>query len=146
MKKFSFNLERLLRIREHEERECEIQLGKAVSECVRIEQRISSCGGEIDRTLLSRGRPDGREADFLAMEMYKRRMNSEIASLKNELRDAEKVRDEIREEFMERSRARKVLTKLKEKRESEYYREQQKIEFNLVDEINNSRAVSRPQV
>ena len=144
MKKFSFNLERLLRIREHVEREWEIKLGHAVSECVRIEQRIAACGTEIERVLLSRGAIDNREADFLAMELYKRRMTDEIGRLKSELIGAEKVRDEVRQQFLEHSRNRKVLSKLREKREAEYYKEQQKIEFNVVDEINNSRAVERP--
>lgn len=143
MRKFRFNLERLLKIREHDERDWEIKLGHAVSECVRIETRMASCSSEIERTLLTRGRVESREADFYSMELYKRRMNDEIRSLSAELVEAEKKRDEIREIFIEHSKNRKVLSKLREKREREYYKEQQKIEFNVVDEINNSRAAGR---
>jgi len=143
MKKFRFNLERLLRIREHEEREWELKLGKAVSECVRLENAIKGCRGEIERVLLTRGDIESREADFFSMELYKRRMNDEIGRRSAELAEAEKHRDEIRESFIEYSKNRKVLSKLKEKREREYYKEQQKIEFNVVDEINNSRAAGR---
>jgi len=143
MKKFRFNLERLLRIREHEEREWELKLGKAVSECIRLEADINGCRGEIDRVLLTRGNIESRETDFLTMEMYKRRMNDEIIHRSRELAEAEKYRDKIRESFIEYSKNRKVLSKLKEKREREYYKEQQKIEFNAADEINNSRAAGR---
>ena len=55
MKRFKFNLERLLKIREHEEHEWEIKLGKAVSECVRIQTEIESRQSEISKTLLTRG-------------------------------------------------------------------------------------------
>ena len=144
MKKFKFNLERLLRIREHEEREWEIKLGKAVSECVRIENGMTHCRAEIERTLLTRGSIESREADYLSMEMYKRRMNNEIRSLSAELVEAEKQKESVRETFIEYSKNRKVLSKLKEKREREYYKEQNKIEFNAVDELNNSRAAGSP--
>ncbi|MBI9105133.1 MAG: flagellar export protein FliJ [Spirochaetales bacterium] len=143
MHKFRFNLERLLRIREHEEQGWKIKLGKAVSECVRIETRISSCGSEIERILLTRGSIENREADFFSMELYKRRMTSEIQSFSVELVEAQKRRDSVRETFIEHSKNRKVLSKLKEKREHEYYKKQLKIEFNEVDEINNSRAAGR---
>jgi flagellar FliJ protein len=127
-------------MREHDEHDWEIKLGKAVSECARIENRIDQCQSEIKRVLFSRGGIESREYDYYIMELYKRRMNSEISSLKLELREAEKKRDEVREIFIEHSKNRKVLSKLKEKREREYYKEQLKIEFNVVDEINNSRA------
>lgn len=142
MRKFVFNLERLLRLREHEEHEVEIRLGQAVTECVRIEAGISHRRSEIDRVLKTRGGLDGREDTLLAMEMYKRRMKDELLELGNELRLAESKRDEVREEFLEYSKKRKVLTKLKEKREAEYYKKQLKIEHDLVDEINNARAAS----
>ena len=141
MKRFSFNLERLLKLREHEEQEWEIKLGRAVTECVRIENDIRQRSSEIDRVLRTRGSVDGREDAFYAMEMYKRRMSSELAELGDELSRAEAERDKVREQFLEFSKRRKVLSKLKEKREAEYYKEQMKIEHDLIDEINNARAV-----
>ncbi len=143
MRRFKFNLERLLKLREHEERDWEIKLGQAVSECVRIEGEIGRRTSEIDRVLTTRGRLDGREGELLAMEMYKRRMKYELIELGDELSLAEKKRDEVRSGFLEVSKRRKVLTKLKEKREAEYYKEQLKIEHNLIDEINNGRAANR---
>ena len=142
MRKFRFNLEKLLKIRMHHEREWEIKLGQAVSECVRIENDMKQCSAEIERVLQTRGRIEHRENDFLAMEMYKRRMKHEIRELTEELEDAEKTREEIREKFLHFSRERKVLSKLKEKRAKEYYKEQLKIEHEMIDEINNGRAAS----
>ena len=142
MKKFTFNLQRLLRLREHEERKREIELGKAVTECVRIENEISRRSSEIDRVLRTRGRIENRENAFFSMEMYKRRMREEIIRLSRELDEAEKERDRIREIFLEASKNRKVLSRLREKREKEYYKEQIKTEFNVIDEINNGRAAA----
>lgn len=146
MKRFEFNLERLLRLREHEEHEWEIKLGQAVTECVRIETKINHCTHELDRVLKTRGAVDGREDQLFVMEMYKRRMSSEMVKLSKDLKLAEAKRDEIRVDFLEISKKRKVLSKLKEKREAEYYKKQNKIEHDLVDEINNARAASRSVV
>ena len=146
MKKFVFNLERLLKLREHEEHEWEIKLGQRVSECVRIQNEIGNRRSEIDRVLRTRGRFDGREDAMLAMELYKRRMKYELIELGDELTLAESKREEVRGEFLEASRKRKVLSKLKEKREAEYYKQQMKIEHDLGDEINNARAASRSAV
>ena len=143
MRKFKFNLERLLRIREHEEHDWEVKLGRAVTECVRIETGIKHRASEIDRVLRTRGVLQGREDDLLSMEMYKRRMSKEIGELGNELKNAETKRDDVRAQFLEVSKRRKVLSKLKEKREAEYYRHQLKIEHDQIDEINNGRAANR---
>ena len=74
------------------------------------------------------------------MEFYKHRMNKEAGELRNKLVRAEKERDKVKADFLEVSKNRKILTKLKEKREKEYYKQQLKQEFNNTDEINNSRA------
>ncbi len=140
MKRFKFNLERLLKIREHEEHEWEIKLGKAVSECVRIQTEIERRQSEISKTLLTRGSINNREEELLVMEFYKHRMNKEAGELRNKLVRAEKERDKVKADFLEVSKNRKILTKLKEKREKEYYKQQLKQEFNNTDEINNSRA------
>ena len=142
MRKFKFNLERLLRIREHDEQNWEIKLGRTVSECVRIETGIKNRTSEIDRVLITRGEMHGREEDLLSMEMYKRRMNKEIGELGTKLKKAESKRDEVRKQFLEVSKRRKVLSKLKEKREAEYYKHQLKIEHDQIDEINNGRAAN----
>ncbi|MDC7228574.1 MAG: flagellar FliJ family protein [Spirochaetales bacterium] len=143
MKKFQFNLQRLLNLREHEEHEWEIKLGQAVTECVRIEGEIKNRTSEIDRVLRTRGAVDGREDQLLAMELYKRRMKFELIELGDELKRAESKRDEIRGDFLEVSRNRKVLSRLKEKREAEYYKDQLKKEHDQIDEINNARAAGR---
>ena len=143
MKKFKFNLQRLLRIREHEEQKWEIKLGRAVSECVRLEQEINRRKGEISRMIKGGGQVENREDLLLSMEMYKRRMGREILDLGRKLEEAEKERDTVRETFLEVSKNRKILSKLREKREAEYYKEQKKMEFNEIDEINNGRVPGR---
>lgn len=146
MRKFKFNLERLLRIRAHEEQDWEIKLGRTVAECVRIQTDIKHRTSEIDRVLKTRGELQGHENDHFSMEMYKRRMKKEIGELDNELEKAELKHDEVRLQFLEVSKRRKVIAKLKEKRELEYYKHQRKIEHEMIDEINNGRAANRTNV
>jgi flagellar export protein FliJ len=110
MRKFKFNLERLLRIRKHEEQQWEIKLGHSVSDCVLLEADIRHRSSEIERISKIPGGIQGRESDLLSMEMYKRRMNKEIGELNVKLKKAESKRDEVRAQFLEVSKRRKVLT------------------------------------
>ncbi|MDC7126785.1 MAG: flagellar export protein FliJ [Spirochaetales bacterium] len=143
MHKFKFNLEKLLKIREHDEHEYEIKLGQAVSKCVRIENDIKHCFSEIDR-MIDTGAGAGLSQEYLlSMDMYRRRMNADIETLQSQLTSAREEMEKVRADYLEASKKRKVLTKLKEKREAEYYKQQRKNEFNEIDEMNNGRAAAR---
>lgn len=142
MRRFSFNLEKLLIIREHEEKEWEIRLGKAVSNCVNIEMAIKDRHKEIKKIIgLSANNVENNNY-LLSANIYRNRMEQEIIGLEEELKKAKEERDEIKADYLEASKKRKVLYKLKEKREREYYKAQRKIEFNEIDEMNNARAAS----
>ena len=60
-----------------------------------------------------------------------------------QLIEKEKVRDAIRAGYLEASRARKVLDRLKEKRAQAYHREQLEDEVKLLDDLGSSNAARR---
>lgn len=144
MKRFHFNLQRILALREYREKDWEIKLGEVTGRCVRLKQSI------LERT---RNRESALRAwhqtaltDVLyarSMEEYIRRMNHEQARLEVELEQAEAEREEVQKQFIEASRERKVLENLKDKRMQEYYKDQLKTEFKNIDEMNTGAAVRK---
>lgn len=141
MRKFHFSLERLLRLREHKEKDWEIKLGEATGRCVRTRHAINDREEKHRRVLADRV-GQSRET-LMAAELYMRRMRLEAAQLRQELEVAEAERLKIQVSYLEASRDRKVLEKLKEKKEKEYTREQLKKDFDILDEINSGAAARR---
>ena len=135
MKKFHYPLERLLKLRRHTEQEWEIKLGEATGRCVRIKRAIAQREANHRRVLGERGSlsPD----NLMAGELYLSRMRQEAAALRQELEEAEAERLKVQASFLEASRERKVLQKLKEKQEKAYLKEELKREFAEADDRNS---------
>ncbi|MBN1649380.1 MAG: flagellar export protein FliJ [Spirochaetales bacterium] len=136
MRRFSFRLEKLLGIRRHREELLEIELGRAVGRCIRIQHEIDRRMAERRRILTQTGSDDIR-AEF-AKGVYVYRMEKEAGKLRKELVEAEKVRERAKQKFLEASRERKVLDKLKERRQTEYNRAQKAEEIKTSDDLVNA--------
>jgi len=146
MRRFQFRLERFLELRRWKEREWELKLAKALGECLLLEQRIRQIGEEIGASRLAEY-TEGRRVDVEAMarrELYVQRLAMEreraVVALEERRREMEKVR--LR--YLEASKERKVLDKLKERRSEEYYDRQLDEEYRTVDDMNNSAAARTP--
>ena len=139
MRRFAFKLERLLKLREHAEKDWENRLGEITSRCNVCRRRIAGKEADHSRILEARSRGTG-VTDLTAAELFMRRMREEIRSLNGELAGLEKTREEIQARYLEASRERKILQKLKERQEQEYMKEQVKEEAKILDDINNSAA------
>ncbi|MCL2479323.1 MAG: flagellar export protein FliJ [Treponema sp.] len=117
MKRFSFNLEKVLSLRKFREQETEIELGKAIGVLSEIERNIRTVAEERMRT---GDQFSGNGAIIRAYMMYTARLDLEKERLLVEAAKAELMVEAARTHYLEASRERKVLDKLKEKRESEY--------------------------
>lgn len=135
MKKFHYPLERLLKLREHTEQEWEIKLGEATGRCVRTRKAITQREANHRRVLGERRSLS--PVDLMAGELYLSRMRQEAEALRKELEDAEAERLKIQASFLEASRERKVLQKLKEKQERAYMKDELKREFSEADDRNS---------
>jgi len=144
MKRFDFNLQRILSLREYREKEWEIKLGEITGRCVslsrKIEDRIRNRQAAL-RTWHETGSNDVFYAAY--MEEYMQRLSIEQIRLEDELEEAEVRRAEVQQKYLEASKERKVLENLKDKRRQEYYKEQLKTEFRNVDEMNTSAALRK---
>lgn len=145
MKRFHFRLERLLELRSYRERQWLAKLAAASGHCIRLSQRIT------EASVAARGAfyidiKRGRELDLSLLsyrEHYINRMNLEQKKLKKELEEKLRRRSEVQKRYQEVSRDKKVLEKLRSKRESEYYAQAKLEEFKIADDLNSSQFIRK---
>jgi flagellar export protein FliJ len=90
----------------------------------------------------------GSELDLSVLtykEHYINRLGQEQRKLQKELEEKMRHRGEVQQKYQEVSRDKKVLEKLKSKRETDYYRQGKLEEFKAVDDLNSSRFVRKSQ-
>jgi len=145
MRRFQFRLERFLDLRRWKEREWELALAKILGECLLLENRIREIGTEIGASRLAVFTV-GARVDIEAMtrrELYVQRLARERERTQVTLTEKRKEMEKVRARYLEASKERKVLDKLKERRAEEYYDRQRDEEFKTVDDLNTAAAVSR---
>ena len=135
MRRFRFRLERLLALKRYREREWETKLARATGACMLTQRSIDRSKRAWARSFLSLG-GDGLDLErILSAEAYRKRMEATVEQLEAQLERQTAELEEVRTGYLSASRERKVLAKLKERKESEYMRDQRQEEFKSMDEI-----------
>jgi len=140
MRRFQFRLERFLELRRWKEREWELALARVLGECLLLEKRIAEITADVAASFLAVFR-SGTRIDIETMsrrELYVRRLSVERERTQAALVEKEKELEEVRAKYLEAAKDRKVLDKLKERRETEYYERQVDEEFKTIDDINTA--------
>ena len=119
MKAFTFNLEKVLDLRKFHEEEAKIELGRAVGALAELEGKIMSLAEERTKAAASQFNPENSPATIQQYMYYIMRLDQFKEYLLNEAAMAEVKVEKAREAYLEASRERKVLDKLKEKRQAE---------------------------
>ncbi|MDR1587810.1 MAG: flagellar export protein FliJ [Treponema sp.] len=136
MKRFSFGMEKVLSLREYREEEAKLELGRAVGALAEIEDKIRRTAGNRCRAAQERFSGKNSALDIAVWDNYIIRLDQEAEKLTEEAARAEAIVEEKRELYLEASRERKVIEKLKEKREKEYRREVFAEETKELDDIS----------
>ena len=141
MKRFRFRLQRLLDVRRHEEQQVQLRLGAATGKVVAIDRRLD----EI--TVQQRVELAARSASFdtgslLAGELYRTRLDQERQRLLGERKQRAEELGAVLAEYAEVARRRKVVDKLRERRERQFEREQRAQEIAAADDLTNSRVAA----
>jgi flagellar FliJ protein len=140
MRRFRFRLERFLDLRRWKERERELALAKVLGEVLLLERRIAEIGELIDASLFGEFRRENR-IDVGAMarrELYAQRLARERENRRAALVVKQRELEEARARYLEASKDRKVLQKLRERRETEYYEQAVDEEFREIDDMNTA--------
>lgn len=137
MKPFAFGLEKVLKLRKYYEDEAKIELGRAVSYLADLERKIEVLAGERVRASAAQFSPGNGAREIQQYAFYIIRLDNIKEELLKETALAEMKVEEAREAFLEASRERKVLDKLKEKRQKEYGKARQNEETGILDDISS---------
>ena len=142
MKKIVFSMEKILDLREYEEKQAQIELGKAIADAEKIRQQLNFVATEKAK-MLSMDISGTSINERLVHENYLVRLDRQKEVLLEELAAAELIVEEKRAVFAEALKKRKVLSNLKEKQLQQYKKEKQLEEDNIVDDIVTSRFKSK---
>lgn len=138
MKRFSFSLQKLLSLREFREKEAELALGKANATRNAIANELEEVG--VKRTAAAFERKGNVPLeDLLYIEHFITRLDGKKEELLIDLAEAELIVEQMREKFLVATRDRKVITKLKEKKEIAWHKEVLNDEAAILDDIANYR-------
>jgi len=143
MKPFSFSLEKVLNLRKFREEEAKIELGRAVGILAELEERIRKVAQERVRAASQQFNPQNTAATMQQYMYYLLRLDNTKEQLLNEAAMAELKVEEARNVFLEASQERKVLDKLKEKRQKEYRKLLFAGETKTLDDISGGAASRR---
>ena len=138
MKKFNFSLQKVLNLREFDEKQAKEELGRVISISNKLNAELQQIA--IDRvntrnscsTLMNIN-------EFAAMEHYVTRLDNQKEKLLTELAQNELLIEQKRKLFMEAMQNRKVVTKLKEKKYKEWKLKNLREEEAITDDIANSQ-------
>ena len=137
MRKFKFNLEKVMQLREFKEEECKIALGQAISILNMIEN-------EIKETALKRHNAAIRRfadvVETIAWENYILRLDQHAQMLTEKAAQAQMVVEEKRALYLEAQKDLKTIENLKEKRQKEYRKEMLNYEMAEIDDLTAARS------
>ena len=136
MKRFRFNLEKLLELRKYDERNWEIKLGQIVSKCTFMEHRIRDLKSDKSEAFLKYNLVSSGIEMLQISEVYLQRLNFEINVSELKLKGYISEKLKIQKMFIEVSNKRKILDKLKDKEEDAYYKEQAEADIKEIDDIS----------
>ena len=138
MKKFKFSLEKVLSLREFEEKQAQIELGKAQSVVNDLNDQLKFIASE--RLKSNESRSKSSDLTFLmSIENYINGLDYKKEKLIEELAQAQIILEEKRAIVVETIKKRKSLEKLKEKQFESYKKEYNKEEEKILDEISTSK-------
>lgn len=142
MKKFTFNLDPLLVLRERDEQKARMALSEINAHVERINQQIAQLESSVAGTYDSWDGQSGRRfspMDRMGLSAQVADLQRQTEQARNQMHEAEQERTKAMQALMEASRNRKVVTNLKEKRLLEYNAEVIKQEAIEIEDIFNAR-------
>lgn len=146
MRRFNFKPEKILKLRENRERETEIELGKAVGALSALELRIKQVAEVKAAAAQNRFSAHHDFTVMLNYDLYILRLDQTKEALLEAAARAELEVENARKIYLEASRDRKVISKLKERQEREYRRAVNLEEIKSIDDITSGLSARKATV
>jgi flagellar FliJ protein len=135
MKRFIFGLEKVLELREYRERIAKAKMAEKAGKCTILELDLEENARKSVDAGRDRFRKGGNVSDYLAGEHYAVRLVAERERLMRTLAMAEAEREQARLSYVEASKGKEIITKLKEREEADYYKAAAREETKTMDDI-----------
>lgn len=139
MRKFAFRLEKLLELRKYRERVAEAALAEKAGACALLERALEENARSSMAASRDKAAPGRTIFDLQAAELYLRRLAIERERTIRALALAEAERETARLAYIEKSREKKIIEKLKERRGEEYALAAGREEVKAMDDIARNR-------
>jgi flagellar export protein FliJ len=139
MRRFRFNLEKLLELRVVYERRAEMELAEKAGRCAVLDAGLRENAESRLRTGREMFAPGRVIDDFRAAELYIVRLDRDRERLLEELAQAELERERARAVYVEKHKAAEAMRKIKERRQVEYYRLAEREETKALDDLARRR-------
>lgn len=144
MRRFSFQLEKVLEIRRYHEQEWELKLAEVTGRALAVENELADWAQRRSATTRAGEHRGEIDLGYLrSREDYVTLIDDRVRQLQSRLVGLESERARVREGYLEASSGRKALSKLKERRSDEYYKDAKREEHRNLDEIAGSMHTRR---
>ena len=140
MKKFTFDLEQVLRLKRWKEEEAKKALAVEVAALEALKDKLMSLQGELKGMWANDNGTAGEMVDTqgrLNILHYARHMGAMIAGQEGDIAEQAARLKEKSDLLMKAMQERKVLDKLKERRHLEWRKERNKVEYANLDEASS---------
>jgi len=139
LKRFRFRLETLLKIKEYNEKEWELKLAHITRKCISFKKEIGNIRTEKAKTFLTRHLRSEEDMEFLrACEQYISRLEQRAKHIGESLKVEEEEKGKIQEKYLEASRERKTLDRLKGKQAQRHYHKERLEEGKALDDLTTA--------
>jgi flagellar export protein FliJ len=144
MRRFDFDLEKVLELRRYAEREWELKLAEVTGRIVGAEREVVQLQSARDSVFTAGVEPGRVDMGALAGRgEYLALIERRTVELRGRLARLEREREDVRSEFLKASRARKAISQLRDRRAAEHYKEARREEAREFDEMGVTLAVQR---
>ena len=140
MRRFNFNLEKILQIRKFKEEEAKIVLGQAISVLNSIENRIREAAIKHHNAAKNRFH---NPQDMVSYDLYILRLEQEAQMLAEQAAQQEIIVEEKRALYLEAQKDLKAMEKLKEKQKKDHRKEMLNLQMNEIDDLTSARQFRR---
>jgi len=142
-RRFRFGLQKVLDLRQWEEKQAENDLAAKTGQCTACERAIEELYLRRRNTFLSRGQ-GGLDLTVLAVhDAFRLRIGKEIDTKEKELARLTVEREDLLKVYLEKRKRREVLSKLQEKQALAFKAEAQKREARVLDDLNTASFIRK---
>lgn len=143
MKRFEFNLEKVLLLKKHNEEFAKIEFAKVLQKKTAFESEIQRCLTDIEKTesLTEYYISNENNVDYKILDINDRYIQSLRFKILENYTEIEKITPELNEKeglLKEAVRERKILDKIRDKKYSQYLEELEYEETEMLDEVSSN--------